>query len=131
VKQIILIVEDHLALRKSLSIWLESILSDCQIIQAESGEEAVAAAAAQTPDLVVMDIGLPGISGIQATRRIKALSPQTPVVMLSIHEEQAFKTDAIAAGASAFICKRMIQIELAPVVQALLSRQRDAGIAAG
>ncbi len=123
----ILIVEDHAAVRKSLCDWLSVMLPDCQFVQAQSGEEAMALTDAQPPDIVLMDIGLPGITGIEATRRIKALAPNTSVVILSIHEEDAFQTDAAAAGASAFVFKRTMDTELVPVLQTLLPREEIGG----
>ena len=123
----ILIVEDHAVVRRSLCAWLSVMLPDCRLVEAQSGEEALALTDAQPPDLVLMDIGLPGMNGIEATRRIKAIAPKTPVVMLSIHEEEAFKLDATAAGASAFVCKRVMQTELMPVIQTLLYREEING----
>ena len=128
---IILIVEDHAAVRKSLRDWLSVMLPDCKFAQAQSGEEAVAMTGAEPPDLVLMDIGLPGMNGIEATRRIKAIAPITPVVILSIHEEDAYQLDAAAAGASAFVCKRVMQTELAPVIQTLLYREEIGDQVAG
>ena len=131
VHPMLLIVEDHAAVRKSLRDWLRVMLPDCNFLEAQSGEEAVALTDAQPPDIVLMDIGLPGINGIEATRRIKALAPKTSVVMLSIHEEQVFQTDAAAAGASAFVFKRTMNAELVPVIKTLLSREEIGGQVAG
>ncbi len=120
VQPTILIVEDHPAVRKSLRDWLSVMLPDCKFVEAQSGEEAVALADAQALDIVLMDIGLPGMNGIEATRRIKAIAPKTSVVMLSIYEEEAFQTDAAAAGASAFVRKRTMDSELVTVIKTLL-----------
>ena len=119
----ILVVEDNAAVRKSLCDWLRVMLPNCKFAEAQSGEEAVAVTVARPPDIVLMDIGLPGINGIKATRRIKAIAPKTLVVILSIHEEEAFRLDAAVAGASAFVCKRLMQTELRPVIQTLLLRE--------
>jgi DNA-binding NarL/FixJ family response regulator len=116
----ILIVEDHDAVRGSLREWLETVFPQCHILEAASGEEAVVMAQANTPRLVVMDIGLPQMSGIEATRRIKVQVPSAQVVMLTIHEDDAYRTDAQAAGASAFVPKRRMQTKLIPTLTALL-----------
>jgi two-component system invasion response regulator UvrY len=118
----ILIVEDHAAVRKSLCDWLRVMLPDCEFVEAQSGEEAMSLTDAQPPDLVLMDIGLPGMTGIEATRRIKAIAPKTLVVILSIHEEEAYQLDAATAGASAFVSKRTMQTKLVPVIKTLLLR---------
>jgi DNA-binding NarL/FixJ family response regulator len=131
VHPMILIVEDHAAVRKSLRDWLRVMLPDCKFVEAQSGEEAVALTDAQPPDIVLMDIGLPGMNGIEATRRIKAIAPKTSVVMISIYEEQVFQTSAAAAGASAFVYKRTMDTELVPVMQTLLSREEIGGQVAG
>jgi DNA-binding NarL/FixJ family response regulator len=116
----ILIVEDHAAVRRSLREWLEAVFPWCHIVEAASGEEAIAAVQAEAPNAVLMDIGLPGINGIETTRRIKAALPGTPVVMLTIHEADAYRADALAAGASAYIPKRVMHTELIPALAALL-----------
>ena len=117
----ILIVEDHDAVRRSLRDWLEVEFPQCRVIEAASGEEAIALIRIESPRLVVMDISLPGMSGIEATRRIKAALPSTQVVMLTIHEDDAHRADAAAAGASAYVPKRVMQTELIPTLAALLA----------
>jgi two-component system invasion response regulator UvrY len=116
----ILIVEDHDAVRGSLREWLETMFPQCHVVEAASGEEALILAQANMPQLVIMDIGLPQMSGIEATRRIKVQVPGARVVMLTIHEDDAYRTDAEAAGASAFVPKRRMQTKLIPTLMALL-----------
>ena len=119
----ILIVEDHDAIRKSLRDWLEVEFPQCRVIEAASGEEAIALIRIESPRLVVMDISLPGMSGIEATRQIKAALPSAQIVMLTIHEGDAYRANATAAGASAYVPKRVIQTELVPTLAALLANQ--------
>jgi len=120
----ILIVEDHDAVRRSLRDWLEVEFPQCRVIEATSGEEAVALIQTESPRLVVMDISLPGMSGIEATRQIKAALPSTQVVMLTIHEDDAHRADATTAGASAYVTKRVMQTQLIPTLAALLADER-------
>ena len=122
---IILIVEDHDAVRQSLREWLEAVFPQCRVMEATSGEEAVAVAQAMSPHLVVMDIVLPQMDGIEATRRIKASVPAAEVVMLTIHEAEAYRADAAAAGASAYVPKSAMQTELIPTLAALLASDPD------
>ena len=118
----ILIVEDHQALRSSLRDWLETVFPSCHVIEAASGEESIDIAKEMTPSIVLMDIGLPGMNGIEATRCIKAVVPSTQIVMLTIHEVNSYRADAAEAGASAFVPKRTMQKELIPVLTDLLSK---------
>ncbi|MHB9074098.1 MAG: response regulator transcription factor [Desulfobaccales bacterium] len=117
----ILIVEDHEIVRQSLREWLELSFPHYQLLEATSGEEAVTMAQTMSPRLVIMDIGLPGMSGIEAAQGIKAVLPDTHVVMLTIYDDEAHRADAAAAGASAYVPKRKVQTELLPIVTRLLS----------
>ena len=117
----ILIVEDHPVVRAALRDWLSVVFPDCACLEAVSGEDAVQLAVAQTPAIVLMDIGMGPMNGIEATRRIKAAAPQTEVVMLSIHEANSYQNAALAAGASAYVTKRMMHADLLPVMRRLLT----------
>jgi DNA-binding NarL/FixJ family response regulator len=121
----ILIVEDHDTVRRSLRDWLEVEFPQCRVIEAASGEEAIALIRIESPRLVVMDITLPGMSGIEAARQIKATSPSAQIVMLTVHEDDTYRADAIAAGASAYVPKRAMQTELIPTLTALLANNHD------
>ena len=124
-KPTILIVEDHDAVRTSLCDWLSTIFPDCRFLEAKTGENAVALVCTRPPDIVLMDIGLSQMNGIEATRRIKAMAPDVQVVMLTIHEASIYRTDAAAAGAGAYVFKRKMHTELVPVLTTLLSRSTD------
>lgn len=116
----ILIVEDHDIVRRSLKDWLTCAYPEHEILEASDGQEAIDVASARGPDLILMDIGLPGLNGLEATRRIKHLLPQTRVVMLTIHEDEAYRADALASGASAFVSKRTMQTHLLATLSDLL-----------
>ena len=73
--------------------------------EAGNGEEAVAMARELQPDLVLMDVQMPGIDGLEATRQIGALDPAPPVVVMSTHESGDYQSTALAAGALAFVPK--------------------------
>ena len=123
----ILIVEDHDELRETLLEWLKSVFSDCTFLVAGSGEKAIELVEAHQPAIVLMDIQLPGINGIEAIRRIKKISPQTQALILSIMNVSAYKEEAMAAGACAYINKQHMHAELIPALTKLLSLQTTAG----
>lgn len=127
VKPTILIVEDNDAVRTSLRELLCATFPGCSFLEAKSGEEALALASPHPPDIVMMDLVLPGMDGIEATRHMKASAPDVQVVMLTIHEGSAYRADAAAAGASAFVAKRTMHTELIPVLATLLSGLSDTG----
>ena len=120
----VLVVEDHDALRCSLHEWVQAIFPWCTVLQARSGEEAVETSHTTAPAVILMDIGLPGINGIEATRRVKAVLPNVRIVMLTILESDGYRTEAAAAGACAFVAKRNMHSELLPVLGALLEPWR-------
>ncbi len=116
----VLVVEDHDAVRRSLCELLQSGFPGITCLEASSGEEAVDMASAADPMVVLMDIGLPGISGIEATRRIRARSPATRVVIVSIFDTAAHRADAAAAGAVGYVPKIELGHALLPVLARLL-----------
>ncbi len=120
-KPVILIVEDHDELRHSLQDWLCSFFQDCRVLDARSGEEAVQKAGSESPDIVLMDVMLPEMNGIEAASRIKALVPGVQILMLSMYEDSAYQSDASAAGATAYIPKHRMGAELIPAITRLLS----------
>ncbi len=117
----ILIVEDHRRLRLELRHWLTITFPGCTIAEAESGEKAVTLARLYLPDIVLIDIVLPGISGIEATSQITAAVPKTKVVILSFREEADYQPAAQQAGAIRFIHKCEIASALAPLLAPLLN----------
>ena len=72
----LIVVDDHAGLRASLATWLAQMLPQCRMIEAADGESAVHLAQSSTIDLVLMDLGMPGMGGIEATRQITASSPR-------------------------------------------------------
>jgi DNA-binding NarL/FixJ family response regulator len=117
----ILIVEDHDATRAILKTWLEMAFPQRAIFEAVSGEEAVTLAHLQCLDAILMDIELPGIKGLEAARRIKSDTPGTPIIIVSIHDGDAYRADAAAAGAAYFVSKRAMRTELLPILTAALA----------
>jgi len=121
----ILIVEDHDAVRRVLRDRLKVEFPECRIIEAGSGEEAIALTRTETPRLVVMDISLPGMDGIEATRQIKATSPPVQIVMWTNHDDHIYRAHATAAGASAYVPKPAMLAGLVPTLAELLANALD------
>ena len=133
----LLVVEDHLATRTMLVDWLGAAFPNYRCLEASSGEEAMELMRTHRPRLVVMDFALPGLNGIEVTRRIKQISPRVSVIMVSMYEADVYQAEAAAAGASAYLFKRTMYTNLIPTVQGLLTLSEDvpgqsrAGIGAG
>jgi len=114
----LLLVDDHAVVRSGLRMLLESE-ADFEIVgEAGSGREALKAVAEMRPDIVLMDIGLPDISGIEAAAEIKRLRPETAIVALTIHEDEEYFFKMLAAGASGYVPKRAAPEELLTALRA-------------
>lgn len=113
----ILIADDHEVVRIGLAALLERQDGLTVVAQASSGQEAVRLAHRHRPDVVVMDIRMPGGSGIEACRAITAELESTPVVMLTSHTDSDALFDAIDAGASGYVLKRIGSSELVDAVR--------------
>ncbi len=85
--------------------------------EASSGEEAVAAIETLTPDVVLMDVAMPGMGGIEATRRIKAVQPKVAVLALTMHEDEEYFFEMLAAGASGYVPKRAAPDDLMSAIR--------------
>ncbi len=108
----VMLVDDHELVRTGF----RHILSDADNVEvvgeAESGEDALKMMPQLTPDVVMMDINMPGIGGIEATRRIKRLYPDTHIITLTIHDDDPFPTHLYAAGAIGYLTKGCAADEL-------------------
>lgn len=101
----ILIADDHSVVRQGYASLLGTVFDPCEILEAASGEQAVEVFAGARPDLVIMDIGLPGISGIEAARRILEQEPDARILFFSMYDEVAIMKQALAAGGMGYISK--------------------------
>jgi len=114
----LLLVDDHAVVRSGLRMLLED-QGEMEIAgEAGTAEEALRAVAALSPDVVLMDIGLPGLSGIEAARQIRRLRPETAVVALTIHEDEEYFFKMLEAGAVGYVPKRAAPEELISAIQA-------------
>jgi DNA-binding NarL/FixJ family response regulator len=117
----ILLVDDHEVVRNGIRAYLENNSEFRVVGEASSGEEAVGLVADLIPDLVLMDLILPGIDGVETTRRLKQLSPRTQVVVLTSFHEDAQIFPALKAGAIAYVLKDMKMATLVDVLQRALN----------
>ncbi len=100
----VLLVDDHQLLRQAVRRALED--AGMQVVaEAADGSEAVKLAADIAPDVVVMDVSMPVLDGVEATRRIHAARPDLPIVVLTMHGEESQRREALAAGATGFLTK--------------------------
>jgi DNA-binding NarL/FixJ family response regulator len=113
----VLLVDDHALVRKGFRRMLEDDPAISVVGEASEGEEAVRLALALKPKVVVMDCALPGISGIDATRRIRAKMPDATVLMLSMHSEDTLVRQALEAGARGYILKNALELDLVSAIK--------------
>jgi two-component system, NarL family, response regulator LiaR len=112
----IIIADDHEVVRNGVRSYLET-LPDFQVVgEAASGEEAIAQVSELIPDVVLMDLIMPGLDGVETTRRIKKISPRTNVVVLTSYHEDVHIFPALKAGAIAYILKDMKMEKLVDVL---------------
>jgi two-component system, NarL family, response regulator NreC len=115
----ILIADDHGVMRAGLRAVLEDE-PDLQIVgEATNGEEALHLASQLQPDIILLDIGMPGIDGIEVTRRLRRLAPQTQALILTVYEDERLLSEAIQAGASGYVIKRALEEELLSAIRAV------------
>jgi DNA-binding NarL/FixJ family response regulator len=115
----ILIAEDHKMMREGLRALLEEKLGYECVDEADDGYAAVNKAKELKPDFVIMDIGLPNLNGIEATRQIKAHQPEIEVVVLSMHATRNYILQVLQAGASAYLLKDSALEDLAAALIAV------------
>lgn len=117
----ILLVDDHAVVRLGLRMLLESE-RDVEIVgEAESASDGLNQAVRLKPDVILMDIGLPDISGIDATRNLKQVLPESAVVALTIHEDEEYFFKMLEAGASGYVPKRAAPDELLTAIRSAAS----------
>jgi len=115
----VLLVDDHAILRESLRALLEQE-PDMQVIgEAEDGRAAVEQTRQLKPDVVVMDISMPLLNGIEATRQIKCLPYKIEILVLSMHDDESYIRQALTAGAMGYILKDAVTRELIDAIRAV------------
>ena len=118
---IALVVEDHDAVRRALCDRIKASFGQFQLREAGSVSEALKIVEQEKVDIVLMDIHLPGMDGVDGTRVLLEHSPHTSVVVVSMFDDLSHRAAASKAGAKAYVCKRAIQKELIPVLEGLMN----------
>ena len=119
-KQIrILLADDHNVVRRGLRLLLESQPEFMVVGEAADGRQAVEQAEATSPDVVVLDVAMPNLSGIEAAQRIIAARPQTAVVVLSMHSDEGYVLRALKAGAKGYLLKDSAEGDLIDAIKAV------------
>jgi len=118
----LLLVDDDSGFRSTLRQLLEQ-RADVEVLgEAGNGEEAVQLAGDLSPDVVLMDLAMPRMNGLEATRQLKTHWPDLAVVILTVHDEDAYRRTALAAGATAFLQKKMLGVDLWPTLVRIVNR---------
>jgi DNA-binding NarL/FixJ family response regulator len=114
----ILIADDHGIVRSGLRLLLDR-QSDLEVVaEAQDGVEALEKALAERPDLAILDVTMPRMTGLQATYEIRRQAPEVQVLILSMHEDERYLFEALRAGASGYVLKRAADKDLLEAVQA-------------
>jgi len=113
----VLLVDDHEMVRRGVRAFLETRPDITVVAEAGSGEEAVRLAAEHAPDVALMDLIMPGMDGVEATRRLTTQSPRTSVIMLTSYHDDEHVFPAIRAGALSYVLKEVGPEELADAVR--------------
>ena len=120
----ILLADDHAAVRRALRRILAGVSAWEVCAEAADGQEAVAAAARHCPDIAVLDLVMPGLDGIEAARRIRAMLPDCEVALVTMHANAEVMRAAVAAGAKACLAKNDADPHLVPAVRSLLEKRQ-------
>ena len=113
----VLLVDDHELVRQGIAAML-SAAGDVQVVgNARSGREALEVARRELPDIVLMDVRMPDMDGLEATRKIKEERPRTAVIMLTMHDNPTYLRDAVRAGAAGYLLKDVSKEELIDAIR--------------
>jgi DNA-binding NarL/FixJ family response regulator len=115
----ILLADDHIVMRSGLRLLLERQPNLRVIGEAADGQEAVRLAAAEDPEVVIMDIAMPHLNGVEATRQIVTRNPETAVVILSMHSDESYVLRSLKAGARAYLLKDSAEADLIAAISAI------------
>jgi DNA-binding NarL/FixJ family response regulator len=120
----ILVADDHGIVRSGLKMLIERHDGMRVVAEADDGVDAVAAAQRSHPDVAILDVAMPRMTGIQAAREIRAHCPETAVLLLSMHDDERYVHDALRAGASGYVLKRQADAELIEAVRSVAAGGR-------
>jgi DNA-binding NarL/FixJ family response regulator len=119
----LLLVDDDVGFRSTLRQLLAQRMEAQVLGEAASGEEAIRMTDDLHPDVVLMDLAMPRMNGLEATRQLKTRWPNLAVVILTLHDDEVYRRTALAAGATAFLQKKMLGVDLWPTLARILNRE--------
>ena len=114
-----LLADDHVVMRRGLRLLLENQPGFSVVAEASDGREAVDRAEAVKPDVAVLDIAMPNLSGIEATERITSMLPETRIVILSMHSDESYVLRALKAGVKGYLLKDSAEGDLVEAIKAV------------
>jgi DNA-binding NarL/FixJ family response regulator len=117
----VLLADDHSVVRQGLRVWLERSKSIEVVGEAADGREAVRLAEELEPEIVIMDVAMPLLNGIEATAQITKRNPNTRVIILSVHADESYILRALNAGARGYLLKEATEDDLLPAVRSVQS----------
>lgn len=117
----ILIADDHIAVREGLRLLLEAEPDMTVVGEADDGRSAIEMALELQPDIVLMDISMPGLDGLKATAKLKRVAPQILILTLTRHTDEAYMKELFEAGASGYVLKQSSSAELTRAIRAVLA----------
>jgi two-component system response regulator NreC len=117
----LMLADDHDVVRVGLKTYLQTQEDFEVVAEAGSGEDAVARAMETRPDVILMDITLPGMDGMKATRRLRVLCPDCLILALTVHDDKQYFMQMLAAGASGYITKQSAADELVAAIHTIAS----------
>ncbi len=115
----LMLVDDHEVVRVGLKNFLQTQEDFEVVAEASDGEEAVNRALSTHPDVILMDITMPGVDGLEATRRLRVLCPQCLILALTVHDDKQYFMQMLAAGASGYITKQAAGDDLIAAIHAI------------
>jgi two-component system, NarL family, response regulator NreC len=115
----ILLADDHTIVRDGLRALVEKQPDMAIVAEAEDGRDSVRLADEHTPDVVIMDIAMPNMNGIEATRRILASNPRTAVVILSMHQDESYVLRSLKAGAKGYLLKDSLRSDVIDAIRSV------------
>jgi DNA-binding NarL/FixJ family response regulator len=121
----VLIVDDHQVMRKGIRALLENDPAWQVCGEAENGRQAVEKARELRPDLIILDLTMPEMNGLEAARQIRNSSPDAKIVIFSMHESPQVRKESRDAGANAFVSKSALGDELSSISKKLLSASAE------
>ena len=117
----ILLADDHPVMLGKVRSWLEK---DFEVVGAvEDGQALISAAAEMQPDVVILDITMPGINGIEAAKQLRQVGSRAKIIFLTVHEDPDFRSEALFSGALGYVLKSRLTLDLIPAIHEAIANK--------